>query len=150
MKDENEIQVSNNLKEENTTLSTTSQLEMIEQIAKGNITSVEELASHFSLPITTAISIMSDPRTINAVQKITQAKTNLFFHTKGVNRLIEMVEDTDDDKLSLSALKLIAQISNNLKQSSSDVNVNINLESLLHEDENRKKVEGPIIDIDKL
>lgn len=125
---------------------TTQRIEMLELIATGKITTVEELSNRYNLSPTTAIAILADPRTITAIKQVTEAKANLFFHTTGVSRMMRIAQD-EDAKTALQGLKLLAQISNNLKQDGgANVNVNINLEQLLKADE--KKVNAGVeIDI---
>jgi hypothetical protein len=119
-------------------------LEVIKAIASGTVSTVEEIADMFSLPITAAISLMDDPSIVNAIQQYTRVRSNLLFHAKGMSKLEEIVE-SEDDKTALAGLKLLAQLSNNLKPDKGvDVNINLSLESLVKETE--KKV-NPVIDI---
>jgi hypothetical protein len=123
--------------------------EVIQLVAEGHVSTVEELATALSLPLEGAISLLDDPVIVQAIAQYGRTKSNLFFHTKGVNRL-EQIAQSEDDKSALSAIKLIAQISNNLKAGSgTDVNVNISLESLVQakEEKNVTPKHSPIIDL---
>lgn len=134
-------------------------LEIVSRISNGEITTADDIVRDYNVTYELAIAFLSDNNTIALIQNYTKAKTNLLFHTKGINKLTELL-DSEDNKEVLSSLKLLGQLSNNLKSNGADVNVNINLESLIGNSNNLKSVneskelenlfkDGNIIEVEK-
>ena len=121
--------------------------EIIESILTGKVSTAEELAKLHNLPLVNAVKILNDPVFLQTLSGFSKAKSNLHFHTKGVSKLIEIAE-SEDNKEAMSAIKMLATYTGNVKGNTSDVSVNINLENLIQrEDEKEKKVNSPIIDL---
>jgi len=109
--------------------------EIVESVSLGLCTTPEDISNKFSIPYEQVIQLFSDPNFTNLIANYTKAKLNINFHTKGINRLMTIV-DSEDNKESITAIKLLAQLTQNLKGvQSTDVNINLNLESLVKETE---------------
>lgn len=121
-------------------------IEIVSRISQGEITTADDIVKDYNVSYDLAIAFLNDNQTIQLLQGFTKANTNLLFHTKGVKLLTELLE-SEDEKTQLSALKVLGSISNNLKSNGADVNVNINLESLIGNSNNLKSINP---DIDKI
>lgn len=106
------------------------ELNIIQSIINGEIITAEDLSIRFSIPIVQSIKILNDPVFLSALGNFTKAKANIAFHTKGISRLIGMLNDEDND-LVLRAIKTLAQYTGNIESKGNEVNVNLNLESTL-------------------
>ena len=119
--------------------------ELIESILTGKVSTAEELAKLHNLPLVSAVKILNDPTFLQTLSGFSKAKANLNFHTKGVAKLIQIAE-SEDNKEAMSAIKMLATYTGNVKGNTSDVSVNINLEHLIsREDEKEKKVNQPTV-----
>lgn len=110
--------------------------EIVESIVKGECTLPEDITNKFGISYEQTIHLFSDPNFTNLISKYSQAKLNLHFHSKTVNKISELSE-SEDAKIALQAIKLEAQLTQNLKGvgNTTDVNINFNLESLVKESE---------------
>jgi|SRR5215475_4401552 len=108
--------------------------QMVEAIALGKATIPEDLVNLFNITYEQSILLLNDPTFLSLIGNYTKAKLNLNFHTKSIPKLLDIV-DNGDNKESMQAIKLVAQLSNNLKNTGTDVNINLNLESLVKESE---------------
>src|SRR5690242_8987007 len=95
--------------------------EIAEAMADGTCTTLDEVMEVFGLSMRDAVKLLNDTVFLSTVGDYTKAQNNLHFHTKSMPRL-RRIADSDDDKVSIQAIKLIAQLSNNLKPSGGDVN----------------------------
>jgi hypothetical protein len=119
--------------------------EMATSISQGLCTIPEDLVNLFNISYEQAITLLNDPGFLTLIANTTKAKLNLNFHTKAIPSLLTIV-DTGDNKEKMQAIKLVAQLSNNLKSVGTDVNINLNLENLVRESE---KNITPMIDMEK-
>jgi hypothetical protein len=125
-----------------------SPVDVVEAIINGEVHTAEELATKFNLPILKSVQILNDPQFLQVIGNYSKAKANLNFHTKGIQKLINIAE-SNDNKEAMSAIKILAQYTNNVKSTGNDVNVNLNLNTLLdHADKNEK--DFPVINIESL
>lgn len=122
------------------------QKQMVESIASGKCTVPEDLVNLFNITYEQSIELLNDPHFLALIGKHTKAKLNLSFHTVAIPKLDEIVRK-GDYKEAMQAIKLEAQLTNNLKNVGTDVNINLNLESLVKESE---KNVTPFIDLDKV
>ena len=125
------------------------QSKIIEKISQGLLSTPDDVASELSIPLTSAIELLNDPRMIKAIQNYGQVKSNLFFNTKGLQKLTDLAEG-EDDKLALSAIQILAKVSNNLKPEGIEVNLNLSLETLVKNREEKTVNRNPVIDLDNL
>ncbi len=110
-------------------------MEIVKSISLGECTIPEDIVNKFDIPYEQVITLFSDPNFTNLIANYTKAKLSMNFHTKAVPRLMNIV-DSNDNKESITAIKLLAQLTQNLKGvQSTDVNINLNLESLVKETE---------------
>lgn len=111
-------------------------------ITTGQCTIPEDIVKLFNIKHDQVINLLSDTSFLYQINKYTQAKLQLTFHTQIPNRL-EKIINSDDNKESLQAMKLAAQLSNNLKSTVIDItnNNNINLESLVRESEKQVHID---------
>lgn len=114
------------MKQENQTI----ELAIIQSILSGEVITAEDLSHRFNLSIPESVKILNDPVFLSALGNFTKAKANISFHTRGMSRLIGML-NSDDDKVALSAIKTLAQYTGNIESKGNEVNVNLNLESTL-------------------
>lgn len=110
-------------------------------IASGQVTVIEDITSQFGIPYEQVLTLLNDPTFLSSIRKFTNAKLQLTFNTLIPKKLDEIIR-TGDNKESMSAMKLAAQLTDNLKNTGTDVNVNLNLEGLVRETE--KNVTFPI------
>lgn len=110
------------------------QKQMVESIAQGICTIPEDLVKLFNITYEQSITLLNDPTFLTLVANHTKAKLNLNFHTQSIPRLLGIVEQ-GDNKEAMQAIKLVAQLSNNLKSAGTDVSINLNLENLVRESE---------------
>lgn len=108
--------------------------EMAISISQGLCTIPEDLVNLFNISYEQAITLLNDPGFLTLIANTTKAKLNLNFHTKSIPKLLDIV-DSGDNKEAMQAIKLVAQLSNNLKSVGTDVNINLNLENLVRESE---------------
>lgn len=108
----------------------TIELQIIESIINGEIIDADDLSHKFNLSIPQSVKILNDPVFLSALGNFTKAKANIAFHTKGISKLIGMLNDEDND-LVLRAIKTLAQYTGNIESKGNEVNVNLNLESAL-------------------
>lgn len=110
--------------------------EIVESIIKCECTTPEEISSKFGISYEQTIMLFSDPNFTNLISNYSKAKLNLHFHAKTVNKIGELAEH-EDPKIALQAIKLEAQLTQNLKgvQGQQDININFNLEQLVKESE---------------
>src|SRR4030095_13903 len=120
--------------------------EMATSISQGLCTIPEDLVNLFNISYEQAITLLDDPGFLTLVANTTKAKLNLNFHTKSIPRLLDIVE-SGDNKESMQAIKLVSQLTNNIKSLGTDVNINLNLESLVKESE---KNITPTINLEKV
>lgn len=113
-------------------------------ITKGECTVPEDIVKLFNIPYEQVITLLNDTQFLTLINKHTQSKLQLLFHTQVPNKLQKII-NSDDNKESLQGIKLAAQLSNNLKSTIIDINNNVqlNLESLVKEAQ-----EVPHINID--
>lgn len=108
--------------------------DMAISISQGICTIPEDLVNLFNITYEQSITLLNDPTFLTLIANTTKAKLNLNFHTKSIPKLLDIV-DSDDNKEAMQAIKLIAQLSNNLKSVGTDVNINLNLEHFVKESE---------------
>lgn len=129
--------------------------EVCSAIAQGQCTVPEDIVNLFNISYDQAITLLNDPTFLSQIKKQTQAKLQLTFHTTIPNKLNTIIRD-GDNKESMQAMKLAAQLTDNLKNVGTDVNINLNLENLVKEAEssnerilgaerNVKPVNNPIL-----
>lgn len=114
-------------------------------ISSGICTVPEDLVNLFNITYEQSITLLSDPSFLSQIKKQTQAKLQLTFHTTIPTKLNDIIKN-GDNKESMQAMKLAAQLTDNLKNVGTDVNINLNLESLVKEAE--KSVNNPILNRD--
>lgn len=123
---------------------------VVEAILNGEVHTPEELSDKFNLPLASAIKILNDQQFLLTIGNYSKAKANLNFHTKGINKLIQ-ISESEDNKEAMQAIKFLATFTNNVKASGTDVNVNLNLNNLLDAaDQHEKKEKTLDIDFQKL
>lgn len=110
-------------------------------ISSGICTVPEDLVNLFNITYEQSISLLSDPGFLSTIKKYTTAKFQLMFHTS-VPKELEKIIKNGDNKEKLQAIKMYAQLTDNLKNTGTDVNINLSLENLVKEAE--KTVNNPI------
>lgn len=113
------------------------QVEIAERVSKGEITTADELAEQYGVTYTQAVSLLGNPQFITIVSSISKAKAQLAWHSIAVPKLIAMLK-SEDDKVSLQAMKMLGQLTDNTK--GADFNINISLEKLVRDAETEKPV----------
>lgn len=131
------------IKNENHLESKQLKLAIVQSIASGECTMPEDVVAKFDVAYDQVINLFSDPHFINQIANYTKAKLQIHFHSKTVTKIQELAED-NDPKIALQAIKLEAQITNNLKSVGTDVNINLSLENLVRETE---KQVNPVFDV---
>lgn len=124
------------------------QTEFIECLLSGECSTAEDIADKFDMPLLSVVKILNDKEFISTLTNYSKAKANLTFHTRGIAKLIDLV-DSEDSKDSISAIKMLAQYTGNVKGTSADVNVNLDLNKLIESMDSKEKRVTPI-DIPKL
>lgn len=119
--------------------------ELITTILEGIATTPEELAELHNLPLATVVQVMSNPVFIKTLSQYSQAKANIHFHTRGVQRLVS-IADTADDKQALQAIKLLSQYTGNTKPKG-EVTVNLDLGGLISQSEKNITPQNPPLDL---
>jgi len=106
-------------------------LQIANAIAKGEISTADDIANTFGLTFEQSMMVLSDSQFMSIVAKFTKSRAQLAFSTEGINRLIGMMGN-EDAKVRLSSIKMLAEVAG-VKQVSkgTDVNVNLNLENLV-------------------
>ena len=117
--------------------------EIVKSISTGESTVPEDLVNNFNISYDQAISILSDPQFLSNLKNYSRAKMSMHFHSKGIAKLQEAVE-CEDIKTAIQAIKLQAQLSDNLKSAGTDVNINLNLEQMVKATE---KVVSPLANV---
>lgn len=108
---------------------------IIESVSKGECTTPEDISNKFGITHNQVINLFSNPNFTDMIAKTVKAKLKLNFYTKGVNKIQQLVE-SDDPKIALQAIKLEAQLTQDLKGVNvTDVNINVSLEGLVKEAE---------------
>lgn len=110
-------------------------------ISSGICTVPEDLVNLFNITYEQSINLLSDPGFLSSIKKYTTAKFQLMFHTS-VPKELENIIKNGDNKEKLQAIKMYAQLTDNLKNTGTDVNINLSLENLVKEAE--KSVNNPI------
>lgn len=117
--------------------------EVCNAISQGLCTVPEDIVNLFKITYDQAMTLLNDPTFLSQIKKQTQARLQLKYHTTVPNRLEEII-DKGDNKEKLQAIKMYAQLTDNLKNTGTDVNINLNLENLV------KEAEKPVNRIDNL
>lgn len=113
---------------------------VLDLIITGQVTTISDLAEKCNMTIANATRVMNDPQIISALTQYSKANNTIHFHLRDIPRLQQIAEG-DDDKAAMQAIKMIAQLTDNMKGNSlPDVNVNLNLGSLLDKVEDEKNV----------
>lgn len=120
---------------------------IISSILNGEVSTAEELAELHNLSLLDSVKLLSSVEFNQTLQLYSTAKANIHFHTKGVKKLIDIANESKDNKESMAAIKILAQYTGNSKQQGTDVNVNLNLGSLIDKAEQEKRV--PSIDLEE-
>lgn len=118
--------------------------EIVQSIISGECTMPEDIVTKYNLPFDQVINLFSDPNFTSLITKYSQAKLKMSFYGKDLIRLDKIVE-SEDNKESLQAIKLKAQLTNAVKNTGSDVNINLNLENLVKQEEKRI---NPVFDVE--
>jgi hypothetical protein len=116
--------------------------EVCTAIAQGLCTVPEDIVNLFNITYDQAITLLNDPTFLSQIKKQTQAKLQLKYHTVIPNELSKIITN-GDNKEKLQAIKMYAQLTDNLKNTGTDVNINLNLENLVKEAE--KPINNPIL-----
>jgi hypothetical protein len=114
-------------------------------ISSGICTVPEDLVNLFNITYEQSITLLSDPGFLSSIKKYTTAKFQLMFHTS-VPKELENIIKNGDNKEKLQAIKMYAQLTDNLKNTGTDNIINISLEGLVKQAE--KTVNNPILDTD--
>lgn len=124
---------------------------VIQSILSGEVSTAEELAELHNLSLLESVKLLSNPEFNQTLQFYSKANSNLYFHTKGIKKVIDIAINSEDNKEVMTAMKFIAQYTGNTKGESSDLNVNVNLGSLIDKAEHEKKVSSiDITEFEKL
>lgn len=108
--------------------------EVCNAISQGLCTVPEDIVNLFKITYDQAMTLLNDPTFLSQIKKQTQAKLQLKYHTTVPQKLEEII-DNGDNKEKLQAIKMYAQLTDNLKNTGTDVNINLNLENLVKEAE---------------
>ena len=114
-------------------------LQIAESISAGVNTTISEIMEHYDLTQYQATELLSDTTFLTSVSKMSKAKAKLFFHSKGVSKLVE-IADGENDKAALAAMKMIMEYTGEVVKKGGDVNVNVSLENHIREQEEKEKV----------
>ena len=110
--------------------------EIVQSIISGECTIPEDIVNKFGLQYDQVIHLFTDPNFTSLITKYSQAKMKMSFYGKDLIRLDQIV-NSEDNKEAIQAIKLKAQLTNAVKSTGSDVNINLNLESLVKQEEKR-------------
>lgn len=119
---------------------------IVQSILMGECTIPEDIVERFGITYEECINLFSNPNFVSMITKYSQAKMKMSFYGKDLVRLDKIV-NSDDNKESLQAIKLKAQLTQAIKGSNvPDVNVGIqfNLENLIKQ--NDSKIPTPVYD----
>lgn len=111
-------------------------------ISTGICTVPEDIVNLFKIPYEQTVTLLSDPSFLSLIKKHTQAKLQLTYHTTIPNELSRIIKE-GDNKEKLAAIKIYAQLTDNLNNTGTDVNINLSLEGLVKEAE--KTINNPIL-----
>ena len=117
--------------------------DIVQSIISGECTVPEDICNRFNLPYENVINLFSDPNFVSLITKYSQAKLKMSFYGNDLNRLNKIIE-SEDDKIAIQGIKLKAQLTNAVKNTGQDVNINLNLENLVKQEEKRI---NPVFDI---
>lgn len=106
---------------------------VMQTILRGEFTTVEELVEELSLPIEQVIDVVTQPEFVEALSKYSSSQATLNYHLRAVPKVISLV-DSDDDKVALSAVKLLGELTGTRKKDNG-VTVNVSLEQKVNEAE---------------
>lgn len=109
-----------------------------EQMASGYCTTIEDLQNEFALSLRDAVKLLNDATFLSTVAEYTKAKSNMFFHTVAVPKLMSIAQ-SQDNKSSIAAIKLVGEYSNNLKKADKSVTVHLSLEERVRAAELQEK-----------
>lgn len=119
---------------------------IVQSILTGECTIPEDIVDKFGITYEECINLFSNPNFISTITKYSQAKMKMSFYGKDLIRLDKIV-NSEDNKESLQAIKLKAQLTQAIKGSNvPDVNVGIqfNLENLIKQNDREKTI--PVMD----
>lgn len=104
------------------------QIEIAELVSRGRISGPRDLVKRYKVTYTQAALLLSSPNFIALVSAFSKARSHTAWHSKAIPQIIKMIDNPDPD-ISLRAIKLLGQITEAVKGSALDIN--INLESLV-------------------
>ena len=122
------------------------QVEIATLIVRGDISSADELAERYGVPFAQAIKLLSNSQFIALVSGISRANAFLAWNGRAMPRLISMLSSADD-KTALAAMKMIGQYTDSIK--GGNLEININLESMVHQLEAEKNVSNNLNSLDQ-
>lgn len=124
---------------------------IIDSILSGEVSTIEDLVEIHGLSLLEATKLCASVEFNQILQHYSKGKSNLYFHTKGIKKVLDIANTSDDNKEVMQAMKFIAQYTGNSKNEGTDVNVNLNLGSLIDKADDEKKVSSiDLIDFEKL
>lgn len=114
-------------------------LQIAESISAGVNTTISEIMEQYDLSQYQATELLNDTTFLTSVSKMSKAKAKLFFHSKGIGKLVELA-DGENSKAALAAMKMIMEYTGEVVKKGGDVNVNVSLENHIREQEEKEKV----------
>ena len=111
-------------------------LEAAKLITNGELSTMEELAEKLELDPVSVTKLVNDPDFIRLTKTMSMSKSFLSYHAIGLNKLLQLIEQSDDPKTFLSSIQLLAKMLKEISPDNPSVNVNINLEQLISQSDN--------------
>lgn len=106
--------------------------ELVNLISSGELTTIDEIAARYNLSFEQASMLLSDPRIQLAIVNVNKSKALLL--SIKVPTILGDILSNGENTEKLSAIKIIGQMTDQIKKSGGDVNlnnINISLESRL-------------------
>jgi hypothetical protein len=117
---------------------------ILEAMASGECSTINELMEQFSLTRYQALQVFDDTQFMTCVAKQSKAEAKMFLHSKGFRRLKDIAQGSDD-KAAMSAIKQLAEYTGEISKKS-NVDVNISLEQMVRQEE--AKNVSPVMDVE--
>lgn len=119
-----------------------------ESMSAGQCTTISDLMEMFDLTQYQATELLNDVSFLTSVSKMSKAKAKMFFHSKGIGKLID-IASSEDNKAALAAMKMVMEYTGEVQKKGGDVNVNVSLENHIREQEEKEKniTPQPVIEV---
>ncbi len=115
--------------------------EILEAMASGECSTVNELREQFAMTRYQALQVLNDTQFMVCVAQQSKAEAKIFLHSKGFRKL-KSIAESSNDKAAMSAIKMLAEFTGDMNKKS-NVDINISLENQIRQEET-KNVSPPL------